>query len=158
MHATGSGQATDDINTLSQDGSQGLLRMKGEDGTFTCSDAKPAQSGPGEIGLDSWLCRYDLPRGSMLVAAFSQYRTGTAWPSKFTGIVLGGTGAYAGVRGERVTDCTCKTFGGFDLADATAIYAGATASQAAIGTKRQVGTSASLFASSFNLPDAEGPK
>ena len=185
VNATSSGQATNDFNTLSQDGSQGRLRMKGEDGTFTCGDAKLAQSRPGGIGLDSWLCRYDLPRGSVLVAAFSQYRTGTAWPSKFTDIILGGTGAYAGVRGEAVTDCTSettadvtlrmligttlppvpvkfsqdrtyKTFGGIDLADATVIYAGATASQFALGTNQVVGTSASLVVSSFALPDAEG--
>lgn len=44
VNATSSGQATNDFNTLSQDGSQGRLRMKGEDGTFTCGDAKLAQS------------------------------------------------------------------------------------------------------------------
>ncbi|MFZ4487417.1 MAG: hypothetical protein ACOYO9_12590 [Candidatus Nanopelagicales bacterium] len=185
VDATSSGQATNDANTLSESGSQGRLRMKGQDGAFTCGDAKLAQSRPGGIGLDSWLCRYDLPRGSVLVAAFSQYRGGTAWPSKFIDIILGGTGAYAGARGEAVTDCTSettadvtlrlltdtglppvpvkfsqdrtyKTFGGLDLADATVIYAGATATQFALGTKRRVGTSASLYVSSFALPDAEG--
>ena len=185
VSVTSSGQATNDVNTLSQDGSQGRLRMKGVDGTFTCGDSTLAQARPGGIGLDSWLCRYDLPSGSVLVSAFSQYRTGTAWPSKFTDIILGGTGAYAGVRGEAVTDCTSKTaadvtlrllndtslppvpvkfsqdrtyktFGGLDLADATVIYAGATASQFARGTKQVVGTSASLFVSSFALPEAEG--
>ena len=185
VSVTSSGQVTNDVNTLSQDGSQGRLRMRGVDGTFTCGDSKLAQARPGGIGLDSWLCRYDLPSGSVLVAAFSQYRTGTAWPSKFTDIILGGTGAYAGVRGEALTDCTSKTaadvtlrllndtslppvpvkfsqdrtyktFGGLDLADATVIYAGATASQFARGTKQVVGTSASLFVSSFALPEAEG--
>jgi hypothetical protein len=185
VNSTSSGQATNDVNTLSQDGSQGRLRIMGEDGTFTCGDAKFTQSRPGGIGLDSWLCRYDPPRGSVLVAAFSEYRTSTEWPSRFTDIILGGTGAYAGVRGEVVTDCTSKTaadvtlrllsdtslppvpvkfsqdrtyktFGGLDLADATVIYAGATASQFARGTKQVVGTSASLFVSSFALPEAEG--
>ena len=67
VNATSSGQATNDINMLSQGGSQGRLRMKGEEGTFTCGDAKLAQSRPGGIGLDSWLCRYDLRRGSVLL-------------------------------------------------------------------------------------------
>lgn len=60
------------------------------------------------------------------------------------------------VRVKFSQDRTYKTFGGIDLADASVIYAGATASQFALGTKRQVGTSASLFVSSFALPDAEG--
>jgi hypothetical protein len=159
--------------------------MKGQDGAFTCGDAKLAQSQPGGIGLDSWLCRYDLPRGSVLVAALSKYRGGTAWPSKFTDIVLGGTGAYAGARGEAITDCTSetaadvtlrlltdtglppvpvkfsqdrtyKTYGVVALADASLIYAGSTASQFALGTKRQVGTSASLYVSSVEPSQAEG--
>jgi len=88
VNSTSSRQATNDVNTLSQDGSQGRLRMKGVDGTFTCGDSKFAQARPGGIGLDSWLCRYDLPRGSVLVAAFSEYRTGAKWPSKFTDIIL----------------------------------------------------------------------
>ena len=81
VSVTSSGQVTNDVNTLSQDGSQGRLRMRGVDGTFTCGASKLAQARPGGIGLDSWLCRYDLPSGSVLVAAFSQYRTGTAGPS-----------------------------------------------------------------------------
>ncbi len=185
VDATSSGQATNDANALSESGSQGRLRMKGQDGAFTCGDAKFAQSRPGGIGVDSWLCRYDLPRGSVLVAAFSQYRGGTAWPSKFIDIILGGTGAYAGARGEAVTDCTSetaadvtlrllsdtglppvpvkfsqdrtyKTFGVIALDDASLVYAGSTASQFALGTNRKVGTSAGLYVSSMELSRSEG--
>lgn len=143
--------------------------MPGRDGRFTCGDTRLAQSMPGGIGLDSWLSRYDLPLGSVLVAAFAQCRGGTRAPTKFTDIVLGGTGAYAGAQGEAVADCTSeasadvtlrllkttgqppvpvkfnqahtyKTFGVLTFADESLIYAGATASQFARGTKRSVGT------------------
>ena len=178
-----SGQASNERNALTQDGSQGTLRMPGRDGRFTCGDTRLAQSMPGGIGLDSWLCRYDLPLGSVLVASFSQYRGGTQTPTTFTDMVLGGTGAYAGARGESVADYTSataadvtlrllkatgqppvpvkfnqtrtyKTFGVLTFADESLIYAGATASQFARGTKRSVGTSQSLYATSLNLPPA----
>ncbi len=159
-----SGQASNERNTLTQDGSQGTLRMPGRDGRVTCGDTRLAQSMPGGIGLDSWVCRYDLPLGSVLVAAFTQYRGGTQTPTTFTDIVLGGTGAYAGARGEAVADYTSataadvtlrllkatgqppvpvkfnqtrtyKTFGVLTFADESLIHAGATASQFARGTK-----------------------
>ncbi|MSY95376.1 MAG: hypothetical protein F2702_05630, partial [Actinobacteria bacterium] len=104
-----SGQASNERNALTQDGSQGTLRLPGKDGRFTCGDTRLAQTIPGGIGLNAWLCRYDLPLGSVLVAAFSQYRGGTQAPTKFTDIVLGGTGAYAGAQGEAITDCTSET-------------------------------------------------
>ena len=178
-----SGQASNERNALTQDGSQGTLRMPGRDGRFTCGDTRLAQSMPGGIGLDSWLCRYDLPLGSVLVASFTQYRGGTRTPTTFTDMVLGGTGAYAGARGESVADYTSataadvtlrllkatgqppvpvkfnqartyKTFGVLTFADESLIYAGATASQFARGTKRSVGTSQSLYATSLDLPPA----
>ena len=178
-----SGHASNERNALTQDGSQGTLRMPGRDGRFTCGDTRLAQSMPGGIGLDSWLCRYDLPLGSVLVASFTQYRGGTQTPTTFTDMVLGGTGAYAGARGESVADYTSataadvtlrllkatgqppvpvkfnqartyKTFGVLTFADESLIYAGATASQFARGTKRSVGTSQSLYATSLNLPPA----
>jgi hypothetical protein len=178
-----SGQASNERNVLTQDGSQGTLRMPGRDGRFTCGDTRLAQSMPGGIGLDSWLCRYDLPLGSVLVASFSQYRGGTQTSTTFTDMVLGGTGAYAGARGESVADYTSataadvtlrllkatgqppvpvkfnqartyKTFGVLTFADESLIYAGATASQFARGTKRSVGTSQSLYATSLDLPPA----
>ena len=178
-----SGQASNERNVLTQDGSQGTLRMPGRDGRFTCGDTRLAQSMPGGIGLDSWLCRYDLPLGSVLVASFTQYRGGTQTPTTFTDMVLGGTGAYAGARGESVADYTSataadvtlrllkatgqppvpvkfnqartyKTFGVLTFADESLIYAGATASQFARGTKRSVGTSQSLYATSLDLPPA----
>jgi hypothetical protein len=178
-----SGQASNERNALTQDGSQGTLRMPGRDGRFTCGDTRLAQSMPGGIGLDSWLCRYDLPLGSVLVASFTQYRGGTQTPTTFTDMVLGGTGAYAGARGESVADYTSataadvtlrllkatgqppvpvkfnqartyKTFGVLTFADESLIYAGATASQFARGTKRSVGTSQSLYATSLDLPPA----
>ncbi|MCX6415508.1 MAG: hypothetical protein NTU77_13070 [Actinobacteria bacterium] len=178
-----SGQASNERNALTQDGSQGTLRMPGRDGRFTCGDTRLAQSMPGGIGLDSWLCRYDLPLGSVLVASFTQYRGGTQTPTTFTDMVLGGTGAYAGARGESVADYTSataadvtlrllkatgqppvpvkfnqtrtyKTFGVLTFADESLIFAGATASQSARGTKRSVGTSQSLYATSLDLPPA----
>ena len=178
-----SGQASNERNTLTQDGSQGTLRMPGRDGRFTCGDTRLAQSMPGGIGLDSWLCRYDLPLGSVLVAAFSQYRGGTQTPTTFTDIVLGGTGAYAGARGEAVADYTSattadvtlrllkatgqravpvkfnqdrtyKTFGVLTFAEDSIVYAGATASQFAPGTNRQVGASQSLYVTALALPPA----
>ncbi len=177
------GQTSNERNSLTQEGSQGTLRLPGKDGRFTCGDTRLAQSMPGGIGLDSWLCRYDLPLGSLLVAAFSQYRGGTQAPTKFTDIVLGGTGAYAGAQGEAVTDCTSeasadvtlrllkttgqravpvkfnqdrayKTFGVLTFAEDSIVDAGATASQFAPGTNRQVGTSQSLYVTSLALPPA----
>ena len=179
-----SGTASNARNTLSQDGSQGTLRMAGKDGRFTCGDTRLAQSMPGGIGVASWVCRYDLPLGSVLIAAFSQYRGGTQAPTRFTDIVLGGTGAYAGARGEAVTDCTSdtsadvtlrllratgqpvvpvkfnqdrtyKTFGGLTFDDDSIVYAGATASQFAAGTTRRVGTSQSQYVTTVAFAPAE---
>jgi len=181
-----SGQSSGSVNSLTVEGTEGVLRMPGKDGTFTCGDTRFAQIQPGGIGLDSWICRYDLPRGSVLISAFSQYRNGTKAPTTFEDIILGGTGAYAGARGVAVTKCTSETtadvmlrlleptgspavpvrfsqersyrvFGVMELGDEARVLAGSTGSQREPGSDRAVGTSETLYVSSFDRPSSDGP-
>jgi len=180
-----SGQAADGPNGLTVEGTEGVLRMPGKDGTFTCGDTRFAQIKPGGIGLDSWVCRYDLPRGSVLISAFSQFHNGTKSPTTFEDIILGGTGAYAGARGVAVTNCTSETtadvtlrlldasgspavpvrfsqersyqvFGVMELGDEARILAGSTGSQTEPGSDRRVGTSETLFVTSWDGPAGDG--
>lgn len=188
VSAESTGRAASESNALAVSGMSGVLAPKGSKsskGSFICGDTTFAQSKPGGVGLGSWVCRYDLARGSVLVAAFSQYRLGTRLPTTFTDIVLGGTGAYAGTRGVAVVDCISDTtaevtlrladetgsapvpvpsrrermhrsIGTIALADDTVLLSGDSASLYSRRGERKIGSSASLVTSSFEAAGFTG--
>ncbi|MBU6244194.1 MAG: hypothetical protein KGP12_03175 [Actinomycetales bacterium] len=187
VDATVLGQADDNSSRLTVDGTEGVLRLRGQDGRFTCGDTTFAQARPGGIGVDSWICRCGLPRGSVLVSTLSQVRNGMQSPTTVEDIILGGTGAYAGARGVAVTTRTSdttadvtlrlldptgspavpvrftqersyRTFGVMQLGGGTRLLAGSTGSQRAPGSDRPIGTSQGLYVSSFDGPATDGQR
>ncbi len=81
-------------------GSQGTISGTKASGTFTCGVETLARVMPGAPATTSNVCRYDLPGGSILTTDLSQAAGGTLLPPTADQVVVGGTGAYIGVRGD----------------------------------------------------------
>jgi hypothetical protein len=79
---------------------RGFLRVEGERFPFVCAQTSGNPAGIGVPIIDSWICQYSLPGGSILTISQTSTPAGTRERSGFTQAIIGGTGEYAGSVGQ----------------------------------------------------------
>ncbi|CAB4909419.1 unannotated protein [freshwater metagenome] len=79
---------------------RGFLRVEGKRYPFTCGQTSGDPEGIGVPIIDSWICKYSLPGGSILTTSQTSTPAGTREQSGFTQAIIGGTGEYAGSVGQ----------------------------------------------------------
>ena len=125
--------------------SQGILRLPGRDGRFTCGDTQAPTTFA------------DIVLGAKGAYAGAQGEAVTDCASETSADVtlrLLHASGQPPVPVKLSQARVYKTFGGLDFDDDSIIYAGATASPFVHGTKRSVGTSRSLYGTALDLPPA----
>jgi hypothetical protein len=79
---------------------RGFLRFEGARLPFVCGQTSGDPEGIGVPIIDSWICQYSLPGGSILTTSQTSTPAGTREQRGFTQAIIGGTGAYAGAVGQ----------------------------------------------------------
>jgi hypothetical protein len=79
---------------------RGFLRVEGERFPFVCGQTSGNPEGIGVPIIDSWICQYSLPGGSILTTSQTSTPAGTRERSGFTQAIIGGTGEWAGSVGQ----------------------------------------------------------
>ena len=79
---------------------RGFLRLEGERFPFVCGQTSGDPEGIGVPIIDSWICQYSLPGGSILTTSQTSTPAGTREQRGFTQAIIGGTGEYAGSVGQ----------------------------------------------------------
>ena len=79
---------------------RGFLRLEGERFPFVCGQTSGDPEGIGVPIIDSWICQYSSPGGSILTISQASTPAGTREQRGFTQAIIGGTGEYAGAVGQ----------------------------------------------------------
>ena len=79
---------------------RGFLRVEGERFPFVCGQTSGNPEGIGVPIIDSWICQYSLPGGSLLTTSQTSTPAGTRELRGFTQAIIGGTGEWAGSVGQ----------------------------------------------------------
>ncbi|MCX6420947.1 MAG: hypothetical protein NT180_01070 [Actinobacteria bacterium] len=79
---------------------RGFLRVEGERFPFVCGQTSGDPEGIGAPIIDSWICQYSVPGGSILTTSQTSTPAGARERSGFTQAIIGGTGEWAGSVGQ----------------------------------------------------------
>jgi hypothetical protein len=79
---------------------RGFLAIDRQRFPFACGQTSADVEGIGAPVIASWVCRYSMPGGSLVTTSVGQQAGGTPPATSVTQAVIGGTGDYAGARGE----------------------------------------------------------